>query len=142
MPLFDKQAGRCLRISTQVVKWPERGDVPRVTDTAAWMEYVPWSRDHPRPSSAISQESGLVRFVMDSVNRNCPKYLWVVKWFVFQDFLGKWFHVDLGQHIATWTLIHGSQTYDRTEIIAATILPCKCINKQDVLLRWIPGFRQ
>lgn len=24
---FDKQEGHCLRISTQVVKWPERGDV-------------------------------------------------------------------------------------------------------------------
>lgn len=31
MPLFDKQEGHCLRISTQVVKWPEQGDVRRVT---------------------------------------------------------------------------------------------------------------
>lgn len=33
MPLFDKQEGHCLRISTQVVKRPELRDVRRVTDT-------------------------------------------------------------------------------------------------------------
>lgn len=41
MPLFDKQEGHCLRISTLVVKRPERGDVRRVTDTGHWMEDVP-----------------------------------------------------------------------------------------------------
>lgn len=42
MPLFDKQEGHCLRISTGVVEWSERGDVRRVTDTVAWMEDVLW----------------------------------------------------------------------------------------------------
>lgn len=73
MPLFDKQEGHCLRISTQVVKWPERGDVRRVTDTVAWMEYVLWRPGLTKTGSAISQESGLVRFVMDRAYRNCPK---------------------------------------------------------------------
>ncbi len=36
MPLFDKQEGHCLRISTHVVKWHEREDVRRVTDWMAW----------------------------------------------------------------------------------------------------------
>jgi len=59
MPLFDKQERHCLRISTQVVKWPERGDVQGVTHTVAWMEYVLWSRDSPRPVLQ-SVKNGLV----------------------------------------------------------------------------------
>lgn len=38
MPSFDKQAGHCLRISTEVVKWPEQGDEWRVIDTVAHMQ--------------------------------------------------------------------------------------------------------
>lgn len=70
MPLFDKQVGHCLRISTEV-KWPERGDVRRVTDTVAWMEDVLWSWDPPSPVlQSGSQESGLVRFIMDRAVQN------------------------------------------------------------------------
>lgn len=89
MPLFDKQEGHCLRISTQVVKWPERGDVQGVTDTVALDGVRAVEPGLTKTVSAISQESGLVRFVMGRANKNCPRYLLVVKCFVFQDFLGK-----------------------------------------------------
>lgn len=50
MSLFDKQEGHCLRISTQVVKWPEQGDARRITDTLSWMVDVlcNW-KPGPRP---------------------------------------------------------------------------------------------
>lgn len=85
MPLFDKQVGHCLRISTEV-KWPERGDVRRVTDTVAWMEDVLWSWDPPSP---VLQSESRVRFSPVYNGQSCPKYLFVVKCFSFQDFLLK-----------------------------------------------------
>lgn len=98
MPLFDKQEGHCLRISTQVVKWPERGDVRRVTDPLAWMEDVLWSRDPRWVLQSESQECSLVRFVMNGAKRNHPKYLFLAECFAFQDFLWRWSHVDTDPH--------------------------------------------
>lgn len=66
MPLFDKQKGHCLRISTQIVKRLERGDVRRVTDTVDGGHAVDLGLT--QTGSAISTESGLSKF--DSAYRN------------------------------------------------------------------------
>lgn len=50
-----------------------------VTDTVALDGVRAVELGLTKTGSAISQESGLVWFVMGRINRNCPKYVLVVK---------------------------------------------------------------
>lgn len=118
---FDKQEGHCLRISIQVVKWPERGDGK---EGHRYCGLDGGRAGELGLTKTDSWEFASVHFAVDVTYRNRPKYLLVVKCFVLQDFLLKDPHVELARLRGIWIVLNINAKKQHTLHLFTPTGPC------------------